>query len=134
MLAYNILEVMLVKEEYENNTSTIVGLSIASGALILVGALLPFVWFSSIGFMPMMQGMMGMNFAPWMMNISWIAIVSGAIILFSGMMINRNPREAQKYGILILTFALVGIISMGGFLIGSILGIIAGALAIARRH
>ena len=122
---------MSLESRYEKNVSTMVGLSLASGALILAGGLIPLMWMQ--GFSPfmqggMMQGMMGIN-----MNISWISVLSGSIIIFSAIMVNNYPRKAQIWGILILVFAAISLFNFGGFLIGAILGIIAGAMIISKR-
>jgi asparagine N-glycosylation enzyme membrane subunit Stt3 len=119
-----------LESRYEKDVTSIVGLSLASGALILVGALIPLIWMQ--GFMPMqgmMQVMMGVNF----MNVSWLGLLSGSIIIFSSIMLNNYPNNAHIWGVLILTFAVISLFSFGGFLIGAILGIIAGGLAISRR-
>ncbi|GIU71082.1 MAG: hypothetical protein KatS3mg003_0561 [Candidatus Nitrosocaldaceae archaeon] len=125
MVVYYKIEVKGLESRYEKDVTSIVGLSLASGALILVGGIMP-LWMQ--GFMPM-QGMMGMNF----MNISWISLLSGSIIIFSSIMLNNYPNYAYICGVLILTFSIISLFSFGGFLIGSILGIIAGGLAISRR-
>ena len=122
-----------MESEYKRDVSSIVGLSLASGALILAGGLIPLVWMQGFGpFMQgmpgMMQGMMGITF----MNMSWIGLLSGVVIIFSAIMMN-NYKNTQLWGILILAFSVISLFSFGGFLIGAILGIIAGGLAIARR-
>ncbi len=119
-----------MESRYKKDVSSIVGLSLASGALILAGGLIPLVWMQGSPFMQggMMGGMMGVTF----MNMSWVGLLSGIIIIFSAIMMN-NYNNTQLWGVLILAFSAISLVSFGGFLIGAILGIIAGGLAISRR-
>jgi len=48
-------------------------------------------------------------------------------------MLQSRPDQVQTWGVLILVFAVVSFFSMGGFLIGAILGIVAGILALTWR-
>jgi len=110
-------------------SQTAIALSLVSGALILAGALMPVVWlqYSGVGMGWMWRG-------SWMMpSISWIGIVSGALILLGAIMMNYNPAETRKWGLLVLIFAVISLFGMGGFFIGAVLGIIAGALALSRQ-
>lgn len=48
-------------------------------------------------------------------------------------MLNRT-HEQKGWGILVLVASIVSLLSMGGFIIGPILGIIAGALILSRPN
>lgn len=127
------MERVVVKEGI---SQVAVALSVASGSLILAGALMPLIWLQYAGL-----GAGWMSRGSWMMSghweimttVSWIGIVSGALILLGAIMMNYNPTEARKWGILVLVFAVIGLFGMGGFFIGAILGIIAGAMALSRQ-
>jgi hypothetical protein len=78
------------------------------------------------------------------MTVTWIlGLISGIIVLYSAIMLKIRPGEATEslhkcctvWGTMILIFAIVSLVggSMGGFLIGAILGIIGGALALLSR-
>lgn len=118
---------MSINNKVEQDVSSIVGLSIVSGVLIFAGSFMPLIWMQGI-MGGMMQGMMGVTF----MNISWIGIISGSIIVFSAIMLNYY-KNTKIWGALILAFAIISLFSFGGFIIGAILGIIAGGIAISRR-
>lgn len=78
-------------------------------------------------------GMMGM-WMPWFAPaFSAIGLVSGLVILASALTLQSKPEQAQTWGILILVFSVVSLLSVGGFLVGAILGIIAGILALTWR-
>lgn len=61
-----------------------------------------------------------------------IAVVF-AIIIFIGAWLIYTPGREMLGGILVLIFSIVSIITGGGFFIGLILGIIGGALGLAKK-
>jgi len=88
-------------------------------------------------------GMMGQPAYGAMAGTRILGLVSGMIVLISAIMLNIRPGEATHglracctmWGTMILIFSIVSLFggSMGGFLIGAILGIIGGALALSSR-
>lgn len=108
------------------------GLSLASGILILVGAIISWMWHTS--FFPQMGWMMGApNIMSFTASLVVIGVVSGAIILLSALMMNSRPSESSKWGVIVLVFSVLSLFGMGGFLIGAVLGIVGGILAIAKH-
>jgi len=117
-------------------------ISLIGGILIILGSLYTTMW--GIGMMGgAYGGMMGQP-AYGAMTGTWIlGLVSGIIVLISAIMLNIRPGEATHgkracctmWGTMILIFSIVSLFggSMGGFLIGAILGIIGGALALSSR-
>jgi hypothetical protein len=89
-------------------------LSLASGILIVVCALI----------------LLLIRF-PWIFAL--VGLVSGTITLFASVLMYARPKEHAIWGVLVLVFACVGIVSFGGFIAGMVLGIIGGALGIAWR-
>ncbi|MFL6355484.1 MAG: DUF6114 domain-containing protein [Nitrososphaeraceae archaeon] len=61
------------------------------------------------------------------------SIVTGVILIIGGYSIYKSPESEGKWGIPILITSIVSLFGMGGFLIGSILGIIGGITALTRR-
>jgi hypothetical protein len=120
-------------------------LSIIGGSLMIIGSLVPLALLGMSGHYGMMSGfgdgrMMGGGFGmmmPFMWTgiavISAISIGTGAILIVGGYLIYRKPESAGKWGVVILVASIVGLFGMGGFLIGSILGIIGGILALTKR-
>lgn len=123
-------------------------LSVIAGALILTGALLPLIWYympTGMGMNMMMQGrgMMGMYYGWsrewwWQQQLQYLGIpyaivglVSGSLVILGSIMLGKGYWH-RAWAILILASSIVSLLSMGGFLIGSILGIIAGSLALSR--
>jgi len=60
-----------------------------------------------------------------------VGIVAGIIVLIGAFMLNSRPSEHMAWGIVILIFSVISFLGMGGFVIGAILGITGGALAMS---
>ncbi len=82
------------------------------------------------------QGMMtGMGLVSGMFfGMTILGLSSGIIVTVSGIMLYTiKGRETTLWGSLILVFSVLGLFGMGGFFIGTILGIVAGVLALAWK-
>jgi hypothetical protein len=62
-------------------------------------------------------------------TISVIALISGALVLFAAIMLRFKPENKKAWGILVIVFSILSVITGGGFIIGFILGIIGGVKA-----
>jgi Family of unknown function (DUF6114) len=60
-------------------------------------------------------------------------LVSGAIVLVSAVVLLTNPGQRRTCGVLILVFSVLSFIGLGGFVVGAILGISGGILALRWR-
>ncbi len=118
-------------------------LSLVAGVLILAGGLFGMVGWTfwvyqyQYSWGPMMgPGMMGW-WMPWAWSRVWpvllIGLVSGIIIIVGALMLQSRPDQAQTWGILILVFSIISIFGMGGFIIGALLGLAGGILALTWR-
>jgi hypothetical protein len=121
-------------------------LSVLGGSLILLNSVLLTIWFliggsvwgmmgSFTGMMDGFQGMMGSVGFPLAMVSSFalIGIVTGGLVLIGAIMLYRAPRDHVAWGIVILVFSVISLISMGGFLIGALVGVVGGLLALVRE-
>ncbi len=134
----------MASEERDVGYSAPIVLSVIAGALILTGALLPLIWYympAGMGMMMQGRGMMGMYYGwsgQWQLQYlgipyaSIVGLVSGSLVLLGSIMLGSKGYGYRGWSILILASSIVSLLSMGGFIIGSILGIIAGALALSR--
>lgn len=127
--------------------TTSVILALIGGPLIMVGGIMFFVWnYSWMGMGGMMDSDMmmgGMMQGMWMMNdrfwfnvsniLSLSSVASGAIVTASGLMMYYRPRDSSQWGIVTLVFSVFGFLGMGGFIIGSMLGILGGILALFKK-
>ena len=62
-----------------------------------------------------------------------VGVIFAAIVLLGALMLYRNPSQKTAWGVIILVLSIISIVTGGGFLIGFILGIIGGALALAWK-
>lgn len=131
--------------------TTSVILALIGGTMIMVGGILFFAWnYSWMGIDDMMNRdmmmkdmMRDMMHGMWMMNdrfwfnvstiLSLSSIASGAIVTASALMMYYKPRDSGLWGIMALVFSVFGFLGMGGFIIGSLLGILGGILALFKK-
>jgi len=118
-------------------------LGLIAGIFILLGAVVMSMFtFGVAGIMGNMSGMAGMmsgmnggmsmgmmmGFAP---ALTVLGLGSGVIVLLGSAMLYSRPSESQLWGAIILTFSVVSILGgMGGLLVGLVLGIASGILAL----
>ncbi len=70
----------------------------------------------------------------WYLPFSIAAIVFGIAVLIGAIMLNSRPAENITWGIIVLIFSIASFIGMGGYMIGAILGIAGGAIALSYRR
>jgi len=131
-------------------------LSLIGGVFILLGAIVTSMFTfgsptivgsmssSMSGMMGGMNGQTGMGMmiggmmVGGMMGVypifSIIGLASGALVILGAVMLYSRPFEKDLWGAVIIAFSILGILGgMGGFMIGLVLGIVGGALALARN-
>jgi len=124
-------------------------ISLIGGILILLGAIVtsmfafgsPAIVGSMSGSMGGVMGDMSGRMAMGMMVgemmgvypiFSIIGLASGALVILGAVMLYSRPFEKDLWGAIIIAFSILGILGgMGGFMIGLVLGIVGGALALA---
>ncbi len=120
-------------------------LSLLGGVIVLVTGLVGLAWFGSGGpawggFGGWMSSMMGgyhgfmgggefglFSFA------SVLGLISGIVMIAGAIMVRSRPQDHLIWGVPILVFALVSFLDMGGYIVGGLLGIAGGALALSYR-
>jgi len=60
-------------------------------------------------------------------------LISGAIVLGSGVMLQVSPARRRAWGVLILVFSVLSLLGTGGFVVGAVLGIVGGAMALTWK-
>lgn len=60
-------------------------------------------------------------------------LVSGIIVLMSGILLRTSPTNRTIWGVLIIVFSVVSFFGTGGFIIGAILGIVGGVMALTWK-
>lgn len=146
------------REEEKRKMSLPFALSLAAGILIILSStmvlwIMPMMFgnWGFMGGMMMDDGRMMMddgrmmggdnnvgfnNFMPFMVGIMSVGIISGILVLIGAlMMYYKRSEQAKTWGIIVLIFSIIALFGGGGgFLIGTILGIIGGVLAISRAR
>ena len=113
-------------------------LSLVAGLLMVSGVgMMSFSYGSGYyGMMGDYYGMMsGINGGSggWFYWVAIIGLVAGLVVLAGAVMLYLRPRSAPTWGLVILLFSVFGLFGMGGFFIGTILGIIGGVLAMTAK-
>lgn len=121
-------------------------LALIGGAVILIVGIATFAVapLSSGGWG--MMGNWGMMGSGWNMmsglGMTWInmgiygivGIVSGLLVIIAAFMLGNRPAEHVTWGAMILAFSIISFVDSGGIIVGAAFGIVAGALALSRRH
>ena len=80
-----------------------------------------------IGMGMMIGGMMGVY-----PIFSIIGLASGALVILGAVMLYSRPFEKDLWGTVIIAFSILGVLGgMGGFMVGLVLGIVGGVLALS---
>jgi hypothetical protein len=106
-------------------------LSLIAGILILSNTTLLGVaarWFP--GIIPTIPGTV--NDTTGLYRLTAVGLIFGVLVLLGAIMLHIRPVNKKAWGILIAAFSIPSVITGGGFIIGFILGIIGGALALRK--
>jgi len=135
-------------QETNEEASAAFLLSLIGGVLILIGGLIVLGLGISgafgVGYMgPMMGSMMGYMMGGFGMAAllggaviiaaSVIGIACAIIVIYGAFVVRDKPSARSTWGALILAFSLISLLSLGGFLVGAILGMLGGILAMVNR-
>lgn len=118
-------------------------LSIIGGSLMVAGGIFALTMFSiwsqagMAGWGPMGGGGWGMmsgGYFTWAVGtMAVVSLAAGALTIAGGYSIHVKPASASIWGIGILIASIVGLLTMSGFFIGPVLGIIGGILALTKK-
>lgn len=117
-------------------------LSIIGGSLMVAGGIFALSMFSiwsqagMPGWGPMMGGggMMSGGYFAWAVGTTAaVSLAAGALAIAGGYAVYARPASAGVWGIGILIASIVGLLTMSGFFIGPVLGIIGGILALTKK-
>src|SRR5437879_4761865 len=62
--------------------------------------------------------------------IAVFGLICGIIVTMSAVLLRLKPNQRQTWGILVLVFSILGFFGFGGFIVGSVLGIVGGILTL----
>lgn len=117
-----------------------------SGSLILINGVANYEIaignsFPGPGMMPLMTGMpFGggimfpmMSFSTSVLWASLSGIITGPIVLAAAILLYTHSHRQMLWGMIIVAGAIIGLLSGGGFFVGSVLGIVGGIIAITVK-
>ncbi|MEM3401448.1 MAG: DUF6114 domain-containing protein [Nitrososphaerota archaeon] len=110
-------------------------LSLSAAVLMLLFGFVGFMTWTTTRWCMGMMCMWGWSW-PWSAGLYYsvlVNVVSGIVVLIGALMLYSRPKQVHMWGTLVLIFSIISLVSMGGFIIGAILGIVGGALAIAWK-
>ncbi len=128
-------------EMHPPNTTFV--LSLIGGILIILGSIFEYWMFSYAGgfvggMMGGFGGMMG-GFGygysqGFVLSLTIVGLICGALVVVGAAMIRARPGEHLAWGVVVLVFSLVSFVDAGGLYVGAILGVIGGAFALGYRR
>jgi len=62
-----------------------------------------------------------------------VGLVSGIVVIISAALLRSNPSQRTLWGALVIVFSCLSFFGFGGFIIGAILGIIGGIMALTWK-
>lgn len=62
--------------------------------------------------------------------VGTFGLLSGVIVMVSGILLRTMPSQRSVWGVLILVFSVLSFFGFGGFIIGAILGVVGGVMAL----
>jgi hypothetical protein len=119
-------------------------LSIIGGSLMVAGGIFALsmfgIWSQAgmAGWGPMMGGggwgMMPGGYFTWVVGtMAAVSLAAGVLTIAGGYAVHVRPASSSIWGIGILIASIVGLVTMSGFYIGPVLGIIGGILALTKK-
>jgi hypothetical protein len=125
-------------EMHERKLSLASAFSYAGGILILASGIIAWILLPSI-FDPLtfsqfsvdkQQSLMG----SYALVVPITGITSGIAIIFCASLNHLKPQKNQIWGVVIMIFSFIALIGMGGFVFGTVLGLIGGLLALIKTR
>lgn len=108
-------------------------LSLIAGILILCNSALlgaAATWFPWI--IPTLPGSADNSTIPFA-SLTAVGLTCGVLVLLGAIMLRSRPVNRKAWGIMTVVFSIPSVVTGGGFIIGFILGIIGGVLAISWK-
>ncbi len=62
-----------------------------------------------------------------------VSLAAGALTIAGGYVVYSKPASSSVWGIGILIASIIGLVTMSGFIVGPVLGIIGGMLALTKK-
>jgi len=123
-------------EIQSSNAPLSVILSMLGGIFIVFGGLMLFAMLSWYGTTLMMGGQWHMymfTYPRWLTAVvATISVLAGGLVMSASYKMYKEPRN-KLWGLLIVIGSLVSLLSIGGFGLGGVLGLIGSVMGLSRR-
>ena len=108
------------------------GLLILGVGIFIIPHLNPSLFNNTVGSVPVqnLPGFVGSV----LQGVGLFGLVSGLIVLGSGIMLRIKPEQSAVFGLLMLIFSVLSFFGSGGFVIGAILGIAGGVMTLRWKR
>lgn len=67
-------------------------------------------------------------------HIAAVGLICGVLVLFGAIMLHLKRGNQKGWGVVIIVFSLLSVVTGGGFIVGFILGVIGGVKALRWKH
>ncbi len=104
-------------------------ISLIAGCLIFIASLFSF---RHLTFFPDVRWMVGPQLMGHLFIMTVLGLASGIIIIVSAVLMYEQPQHIRKLGVLIWIFSGLSFFGSAGFIIGGVLGVIGGFLAVTK--
>ncbi len=132
----NICSVKKMEDVQSSSAPISVILSMLGGIFIISGGLMLFAMLSLYGSTLMMGGQWHMymiTYPRWLTIVmATISVLAGALVMSVSYKMYKQPKN-KLWGLLIVLGSLVSLFTVGGFGLGGLLGLIGGAMGLARK-
>ncbi len=108
------------------------GISVLTGILYVYTSA-PDHFISTVPSETMMGGMMGYWFYGLPLIGAMVSLASGIIVIIGSLKLYKSSEESTTWGTLIIIFSVVSLLGTGGFIVGFILGLVGGILALTMK-
>lgn len=122
----------MTQNEFPKTAYTV---SLIAGALMIASSIIMMIislyLIAPVRYGPMMYGGYG---GPFFMFgfMALFGLISGIIVIISALMLKKSA-DYTAWGILIIVFSIFSFFGLGGFVVGAVLGIVGGALALSWK-
>jgi hypothetical protein len=126
------------EEMHRRKISLASAFSYAAGILILASGIIAWILLPSI-FDPLTFSQLGIDkqqtlIGSYTFVVPITGVASGIAIIFCASLNHLKPKKNQIWGVGIIIFSLIALIGMGGFVLGTVLGLIGGILSLIRAR
>ena len=108
------------------------GISVLTGILYVYTSA-PDHFMSTVPSETMMGGMMGYWFYGLPLIGAMVSLASGIIVIIGSLKLYKSTEDSTTWGTLIIIFSVVSLLGTGGFIVGFILGLVGGILALTMK-